>query len=108
MNCGPPRPDTIAPGASATSSRVRAPAYRSPDASPQESRRRAVTSRAFEQTRIDRGVDLDVGHVTLENRLAAAAHRRRVGDSHAVDIAVVAECLFDNRLAWSPGHVGLL
>ena len=41
-NCGPPRPATVACGSSARSSRVSAPAYRSPDGSPHDSSRRVV------------------------------------------------------------------
>ena len=65
-------------GASARSSRVRAPAYRSPDASPQDSSRRSAQDAGrCEQRGVERAADLHVGDRAFEDWLAADARRSR-------------------------------
>src|SRR5581483_7343226 len=109
-SCGPPRPNTSMPGASARSSRVSAPAYRSPEASPHDSSSRVNVSGTgtFEECRIDRFVEGDVGHAAFEHRLTAAEDGGRERDLHAVDRAVVGELLFDQRPVAAAGDVRLL
>src|SRR5438034_8467201 len=97
-------------GSSARSSRVSAPAYRSPDASPHDSSTRAKLqgTGTFEELGIDRLVERDVRHPALEHRLAAAEHPGRERHLNAVDRTIVAELLLDERTIAPAGDVRLL
>src|SRR5436190_3049528 len=102
---GPPSPETATAGSSARSSRVKAPAYRSPDASPHDSssfiadcRLRIAESRrrTREERGIDRLIDRDADHAPIDG-LSGGPSRRVKRNLQAVDEAVIRELLLDDR-----------